>query len=101
MKSVTRVLLVVLAIFCASSLFADYLDISRATSLRSEPSRNATSVQQLPEATVLELLDDGQQTNGYYHARLSSTEQSGWVYRTLVRRQRHTLLSATLDEGSM
>ena len=65
--------------------FADYLEVSRNATLKAAPDRDAIIVLRLEPGEELLLLEGGQ-TNGYYHAQLITTTQSGWIYRTLVRR---------------
>lgn len=66
------------------TLHADYLEVSRAATLKAEPSGDAEVVSRLDAGITLTLLEDDQ-TSGYYHARLSGGT-AGWVYRTFVRR---------------
>jgi DNA/RNA endonuclease G (NUC1) len=64
----------------------DYLEVRRATTLRAEPDRQSAPVEQVTPGIRLQLLDEGRQTSGYYHAATAVDAQPGWVYRTMVRR---------------
>lgn len=63
----------------------DYLIVGRSATLKTEPNRDAQINAHLEDGDVLELLE-GSKTNGYYHARISNSTTTGWIYQTLVRR---------------
>jgi endonuclease G len=65
--------------------YADYLKVSRSSTIKAEPNREATVIKTVSRGTCLQLLDEGRQTNGYYKVSIADSE-SGWIYRTLVRR---------------
>lgn len=65
---------------------ADYLVVNRKTSVKVEPSSLSARKVQVEDGTVLALLDDGVQVNGYYHVTGNAFEGDGWIYRTFVRR---------------
>ena len=65
---------------------ADHLEIRRAVTLKEEPNRDAAIVERLEPQILVELLESGEQTNGYYRAVGPETSRPGWVYRTFVRR---------------
>jgi endonuclease G, mitochondrial len=84
---VKATLIVVGLLWASVTLNADYLEIRRAVTLKSSPAGNAQVVAQLQPSGYVELID-GNQRNGYYRARVPSTGEEGWVYRTFVRRHR-------------
>lgn len=69
----------------ASPTFADYLVASRSALLKQEPVRDSEALSHVEQGAVLRLVSP-QQQNGYYEATLLSQHQTGWVYRTFVRR---------------
>jgi endonuclease G len=64
----------------------DYLEVRRSATLKVEPARDAEVIARVARGIHLDLLENGQQTDGYYHARMVPQGPSGWIYRTLVRR---------------
>lgn len=70
----------------ASPGYGDYLKVSRSATIKAEPQRDATVIERVQSGTLLQLLDEGQQNNGYYRVETVSLGQPGWIYRTLVRR---------------
>ena len=84
----TARLFVVLTLVLASAivLSADYLEVRRSVTLKTDPAGNAEGLEQLDSGVNLELLNSGAQTNGYYYARNPQSGEEGWVYRTFVRR---------------
>jgi hypothetical protein len=81
-----RCFLIFCAIFSAFTALvrADYLEVRRSANLKETPEREATVLIKLAPPAYLELLEESQQ-NGYYHSRVPGGD-SGWIYRTLVRR---------------
>ena len=79
----TRLVASLLAL-CCSALWADYLEVSRAVTLKAGPDGGAEILERLDPGAFLPLLEDAQ-TNGYYFAQSPGTVR-GWVYRTFVRR---------------
>jgi endonuclease G len=71
---------------CTATASADYLKVSRSATIKAEPNREALVIEGTESGTLLPLLDDGRQINGYYHVQTISVGQPGWIYRTLVRR---------------
>ncbi len=69
-----------------SMAFGDYLEVSRSATIKAEPVGGSTIIARVSPDTYLHLLDEGRQTNGYYHVYHSTPGQAGWIYRTLVRR---------------
>jgi beta-lactamase superfamily II metal-dependent hydrolase len=81
----SRSILVLLVLLSTGTLRADYLVTYRPANIKAEPVSEAASLERVGEGVRLSLLDDGVQTNGYYHVT-SPAGTDGWVYRTLVRR---------------
>lgn len=77
------------ALFGAAPAHADYLEIRRSAELKAEPVRESRLVARLEPGALVALASETQQ-NGYYAVRNSDGER-GFVYRTLVRRQRGDL----------
>ncbi|MEQ8423528.1 MAG: MBL fold metallo-hydrolase, partial [Cyclobacteriaceae bacterium] len=77
--------LLLLFVFVGTSLYADYLITYRSANIKAEPLSGAAVLENVGEGTMLILLNEGVQTNGYYLVRAPSGTE-GWVYRTLVRR---------------
>ncbi len=79
-------LTVILAATLAASLVcrADYLEVRRAALIKFDPAGDAGPIRRGVIGELLPLEDDDQ-TNGYYEVRLGDS-QTGWIYRTLVRR---------------
>jgi endonuclease G len=87
MKKIARhCFLTLLLCLTAVAVYGDYLEVSRSATLKAEPNREARIIERIEPGTYLQLLDEGRQVNGYYHAQTVSDSQSGWIYRTLVRR---------------
>jgi hypothetical protein len=83
----TSLLLIVILLVAGGppSVRADYLELSRAATLRAGPTGTAPVVRPLTASMRLVLLDD-QQQDGYYHVRIQDSQEEGWVYRTFGRR---------------
>lgn len=81
-----------------ATVYGDYLEVRRPARIKTGPNRDAALIEQVVRGTYLQLLDDGRQTNGYYHARTVSQRQSGWIYRTLVRRHAGEMPEPTTEE---
>jgi endonuclease G len=71
----------------ALPIFADYLEVQRSATIKIEPNGAVPVIERAEPGTFLALLDDGAQTNGYYHVRSAIQIRNGWVYRTFVRRR--------------
>lgn len=69
-----------------STIYGDYLEVQRSAYIKTAPTGNAEAIEHVDTGIRLKLLNEGQQTNGYYNIQALSTSQSGWIYRTLVRR---------------
>lgn len=74
---------------CAA--WADYLMVTHDAYLYASPDSHTAQLQRLPEGAQLTLLDEGTEQRGYYHAETADGQASGWVYRTMVRREAGTL----------
>jgi hypothetical protein len=82
----------VLCLLCSSAALADYLKVSRDANVKAEPSTDADVVCKAKAGTFLMLLE-GTETNGYYRVQIpegTESNQSGWIYRTFVRRYQGT-----------
>lgn len=87
MKTVSSLQCLVLIICLPiGATYGDYLEVRRSAKIKEEPNREATLIERVEPGTYLDLLDNGNQTKGYYRARRVSQGPSGWIYRTLVRR---------------
>jgi len=64
---------------------ADYLEVSRAVSLKDGPGPDGQKTLRVDQGAILRLLESNE-TNGYYHAAPFDGGTAGWVYRTFVRR---------------
>lgn len=80
-RTLLTLLLVQLALFGSLS-FADYAEVNRRVSLRSQPTAGANVVRRAELGDNLRLLSNAQ-TNGFFHVS-DRTGQSGWVYRSFV-----------------
>ena len=65
---------------------ADFLIVQRNGNMRAEPTVESEILEKIHTGDSLILLDDGQQTDSYYHVRGRQSGQEGWVFRTLVRK---------------
>jgi beta-lactamase superfamily II metal-dependent hydrolase len=74
--------LLALLCFIAS---ADHLVVQRNGNLREEPNSESEIIEKVKTGDKLELLDTDQ-TDGYYFVKSALSGQSGWIYRTLVKR---------------
>ena len=73
---------------------ADYLEVRRPATVYADSDRTSDAIFQPPTGAVLILLENDTK-NGYYHVQYDATGQSGWIYRTLVRRHPGTPLPAS------
>jgi len=46
------------------------------------------------------LLDDGEQQNGYYHVKCNTSDNTGWIFRSLVRRFEECCPDEVVADGS-
>ena len=68
----------------------DYLIASRASTLKLEASSSSDILTHIDKGVALALLDDGEQTEGYYKV-IAPDGTEGWIYRTLVRRYKGSI----------
>lgn len=66
-----------------TALCADYAEMRRNVRIKAQPASNASIIYQASKGEKLPLLDNGNQTNGYYHVQIEPG-LSGWLYRTMV-----------------
>ena len=79
---------ITLCLLLSSSAWADYLKVTRDAQVKAEPSRDADVLYRAKAGISLTLLEDTE-TNGYYRVQIpgsGNSNQSGWIYRTFVRR---------------
>jgi endonuclease G, mitochondrial len=86
MKRIFCLCFMITFIFSASIAFGDYLEVRRSATIKAGPDRDARTLEKVSIGTRLHLLDEGNQTKGYYNVQAVSLGQTGWIYRTLVRR---------------
>ena len=87
MKKKPVICLVLLCIcMLVKPAYGDYLEVRRPAKIKAEPVKDAAIHSTAKEGTYLKLLDNGSQANGYYHVESVPSGQTGWIYRTLVRR---------------
>jgi beta-lactamase superfamily II metal-dependent hydrolase len=80
-----RALLVALTLFGAPTpLLADDAVVQRHVTVREAPASDSDAVDFVEPGDRLDLLDEGERRNGYYHVRLPDARE-GWVYYTFVR----------------
>lgn len=77
----------------ASTVRADYLEVSRNANLYSQPTTSATILFKAKPGQLLEL-ELPQPVEGYYAVTVPGTDRTGYVYRTLVRGHRGKLPEA-------
>lgn len=69
---------------------ADYVEVRRPATIKQDPQRDAHIHVHAAIGSHLVLLNDGEQTAGYYRvaipSNLGASARDGWIYRTLVRR---------------
>lgn len=96
-KTLPRLICFILAaLVLTSTAAADYLIVSRSATVKAEPDGDALVLERVGEGTHLDIVDDGQQVNGYYLVRAPQGLQ-GWIYRTLARRYEGAMPSAGTD----
>ena len=86
MKRIFCLCFMITFILPTSIAFGDYLEVRRPATIKAGPDRDAVILEKVLVGTRLHLLDEGCQANGYYSVRAVSLGQTGWIYRTLVRR---------------
>jgi len=86
--------------FSIVAVRADYLEVRRSAYIRAESNREAQVVERIEPGSYLDLLDDGRQSNGYYHVMIISQGRTGWIYRTLVRRYPGSIPEPAAETGT-
>lgn len=81
-----RLVILSLLLFITSFIYCQYLEVSRSATIKEQPISDDIILERVSIGDYLSLLDNGQQTNGYYKVKCKKTDQEGWIYRTLVRR---------------
>jgi len=77
--------LIILLLLFSFTFRADYLFTSTTANIKEEPDTASATLEHVEEGVRLELLDNGTQSNEYYHVK-SAAGIKGWVYRNRVRR---------------
>jgi len=78
--------LFVISLFAVNICFSQYLTVSRSANIKERPVYESPTLEKVKKGDMLVLLDNGNQTDGYYRVNTTDGSQSGWIYRTLVRR---------------
>ncbi|MHC4619119.1 MAG: DNA/RNA non-specific endonuclease [Planctomycetota bacterium] len=94
----TACLAAIVTVVFAEAAGADYLEVRRRASVKAEPDRHSETIERVERATYLELLDEGEQQDGYYHVQVPDTGEDGWIYRTFVRRYYGQMPGPTTEE---
>ena len=93
-KAMRRLLPALLLLFGSLVLSAiapaDQLEVRSPANVYAEPDRKSDHIQRLDPADyrsplIVNLLD-GEKVNGYYHIQLPGSDDTGWIYKTFVRR---------------
>lgn len=71
--------------------FSQYLKVNSNSYVYTEPNRLSEPIEKMSDGDLLVLLNDGEQTNGYYYVKCKSYCLNGWVYRNKVRRYNEPL----------
>ena len=79
-----KLITITLLLMAHINLMADYLEIRRNVGIKAEPISSAEVIYQASAGELFALLNDGNQTNGYYKIALEGA-RTGWIYRTMVR----------------
>lgn len=80
--------------------YADYLEVGRAANIKDSPQSAGAIIEKAEPGTLLALLDDGEQQNGYYKTISPTQARAGWIYRTYVRRYPGALPGTAVDTAS-
>jgi competence protein ComEC len=75
-----------LALAWTASSQADYLEVRRSATLKETPSGSGRVSAHVEAGLNLTLLDDGKETDGYYHITSRDGSSKLWIYHTLVLR---------------
>jgi endonuclease I len=79
--------------------YADHAEMRRNVRIKAEPMTDAAAVYSATAGELMPLLDEGVQTNGYYHVSYAPGA-SGWVYRTMVRLHKGPIPAMPGENGS-
>lgn len=90
--------MIILIFLSDSSVYGDYVEVRRAARVKEEPVTGAATIEKAEPLTLMELLNESKQENGYYQVRAISTGEPGWIYRTLVRCYYGEMPEATTEE---
>src|ERR1700730_14610744 len=82
---INSIWLVVALLVVSFTARADYLRVIRSAVVYTEPIRSSDVVFKADAESSL-VLTDSETENGYYHVQNPGTGQTGWIYRTFVRR---------------
>lgn len=99
MRKMLSLLAILLVVGFAAPAGADYVKISRRSSVRGQPQASAMVLFVAEPGEFYRLLE-ATQTSGYYHVHAYSGGRAGWVYRTFVRRYTGDPPEATLPAVS-
>lgn len=69
---------------------ADYLITSRSANIKAEPNSTSGTIEKVDSGIKLTLLDNGRQEGNGYYKVTAPNGNTGWIYRTLVRRYADT-----------
>jgi hypothetical protein len=89
--------LILFSLFLSHDALADYLEVHHTAKIKHEAQGDSEFIEKVEKGALLELLDNGAQTNGYYHVKAYSFNANGWIYRTLVRRHKGEIPTVTSE----
>jgi endonuclease I len=98
MKKYSTILCLIIFLSSSYLSYSQYLVVSKEATIKEQPKVGSVIIEKVVRGDTLPLLQDGQQTNGYYHVKCVSCSQTGWIYRTLVRRYEEALPGCQPDE---
>jgi endonuclease I len=88
-----RIVLISILFICGNLIYSQYLEVSRPAAIKKDPKSNSKVIEKVQKGDSLVLFDNGKQADGYYKVKCNTTDQQGWIYRTLVRRYKDALPS--------
>lgn len=82
-------LILVTLLLLAGVSHAQYLSTNKTAYLKTDHQNESTKVlgSKMEPGELLQLLDSGKQTNGFYHAKIWGTNTKGWINRRDVKRE--------------
>ena len=83
-KLFVRALIALFLVTNVASARADYLEVRNSARIRQAPTTASHILAHAATGTRLTVLDNGSQTNGFFHVDVPNTTQQGWVYHTRV-----------------